>query len=330
LEGFVEVTPHMFSGIERLFSPRSAALFSCLILASAGGVRAADLYVGDFSGGNGSVNYFNATTGGFILKTAAPSMGLPGQMAIGPSGNLYVADQQGSIDVFNPATGAYLTQFGSPNLVTPSGLAFSPAGNLYVSDSSGGNGFIDEFDASGNFLGQVVNPSQGLDAPEALAFGPDGNLYIADQNLPNLYEYNLTTTAFGIFGGFGSPVTANEDLVFGPDGNLYVMSSFNGGTVYVFNGTTGTFISQFGNTSSALGAGALGMAFGPGGNMYVADSDGVDIVDGTTGIVTGNFIPVDGVNVINPTFLTFSPEPSTFAPAALCLIALGWLRRSLR
>ncbi|HTB11249.1 MAG TPA: NHL repeat-containing protein [Bryobacteraceae bacterium] len=311
--------PTMF---KRLLPLLPAVLF----LAS---MRADDLYVGDFSSGNGSVNYFDATTGAFILKAAAPgnSMSLPGQMAIGPNGNLYVADGAGVIDVFNSTTGAFLNQFGSGTLSAPSGLAFSSSGNLYVSDSTGGNGFIDEFDAAGDFLGQTIAPGGALEFPNALTFGPDGNLYIADENSGNIYQYNLTTMALSVF---ASDSSANVNLVFGPNGELYVMSALNSGTVEVFNGTTGAFIGAFGNTGTALGADALGMAFGADGNMYVADSNGVDVVNGTTGNVTGNFIGVDGVNVVNPTFLTFQlavPEPSTFLLGALGLIALASGRR---
>jgi DNA-binding beta-propeller fold protein YncE len=251
-------------------------------------------------------------------------MDYPGQMAIGPGGDLYVADQQGTIDVFNPNSGSVLNQFGSSNLTTPSGLAFSPSGDLYVSDFNGGNGVVDEFDGSGNFIAQVIGPSAGLDYPNAMTFGPDGNLYIADSGSGSIYEYNITSTAFSVF---ASDTSANVNLVFGPGGNLYVVLASGG--VDEFNGTTGALIGPFGDTFTATGADIEGMAFGADGNLYLADSNGVDVVDGSTGDVTGNFIAVDGVDVINPTFLTFGPsvpEPATFLPGALGLMLLGWLR----
>ncbi|MGP8243608.1 MAG: NHL repeat-containing protein [Bryobacteraceae bacterium] len=297
--------------------PVLALLSAGLLLGTAGAVRANDLYVGDYSGGNGSVNYFDAKTGTFILKTTVPggTMDFPGQMAIGPNGNLYVADAAGTVDVFNATTGAYLSQFGSAQLSSPSGLAFAPNGDLYVTSTSGGNGYVDKFDAAGNYLGQVISPGAlGLSYPNALTFGPDGNLYIADENSNNIYEYNPTTSAFTIFATDSSNGSAALDnLVFGPDGNLYVMSEYNSGGVDVFNGTTGAYIGAFGNTFTALGASALGMAFGADGNLYVADSNGVDIVNGTTGNVTGAFILVDGTNVVNPTFLLFQVTKSATA-----------------
>jgi sugar lactone lactonase YvrE len=307
---------------------RILPLLSIVLFVTA--AHADDLYVGDFSGGNGSVNYFDAATGTFILKATAPgnTMSFPGQMAIGPNGNLYVADAAGVIDVFNPTSGAFLNQFGSGTLSAPSGLAFSSAGNLYVSDSSGGNGFVDEFDAAGDFLGQTIAPGSALSYPNALTFGPDGNLYIADQNSGDIYQYNLTTFVLSVF---ATDSSANVNLLFGADGDLYVMSTLNSGTVEVFNGTTGAFIQVFGDTETALGGNGLGMEFGSDGNLYVADTNGVDIVNGTTGNVTGNFISVDGVNVVNPTFLLFqtsstTPEASTFLFAALGLIAISSLR----
>jgi streptogramin lyase len=316
------------SSFRCIFALLSAGLFPQIA------VRANNLYVGDFSSGDGSINYFNATTGAFLLNTTVPgnTMSFPGQMANGPNGNLYVADAAGAVDVFNPTTGAYLTQFGSSQLVSPAGLVFDSAGDLYVSDSSGGNGSVDEFDASGNYLGQPIAPgAEGMSYPNALTIGPDGNLYVADEGNGDIYEFNLSTFVLSVF---ATDAGAALNLVFGPNGNLYVMSSLNGGTVDVFNGTSGDYISAFGDTSTALGGGALGMAFGPDGNLYVADSNGVDIVDGTTGDVTGNFISVNNnPTVINPTFLTFqppgssTPEPSTLLFGALGLIAIGSVRR---
>jgi outer membrane protein assembly factor BamB len=295
-----------------------ARVFVLLFLAAAVSAQAAVLYLGDYSAGNGSVNYFNSATGTFLLQTTAPNMGIPGQMANGgASGNLYVADGQGTVDVFNPTTGAYLTQFGS--FVDASGLAFSPAGNLYVSDLNGGSSVVDEYSASGTFVKQIISASAGLDYSGALAFGPNGNLYIADSS-GNIYEYNLSTTALTQFAYERGPAL---NLVFGLNGNLYVT---NGNEVDVFNGTTGTLIGTLGNTASALGANALGMAFGADGNLYVADSNGIDVVSGTTGNVTGNFIAVGG-DVVNPQFLAFqTPEPSAFLLGAAGLIAIAFLR----
>lgn len=297
-----------------------ARIFGLLFLAAGVSAQASSiLYVGDYSAGDGSVNYFNSATGTFLLQTAAPNMGIPGQMENGgPNGNLYVADGQGTVDVFNSTTGAYLAQFGS--FADASGLAFSPAGNLYVSDLNNGSSIIDEYSASGTLIAQIINAAAGLDYSGALAFGPNGNLYIADSS-GNIYEYNLLTSALTQFAYESGPAL---NLVFGPNGNLYVT---NGNEVDVFDGTTGALIGTLGNTASALGANALGMAFGSDGNLYVADSNGVDVVNGTSGNVTGNFIPVGG-DVVNPQFLAFqtTPEPSAFLLAAAGLIAIVSLR----
>jgi WD40 repeat protein len=307
-----------------------------MFLGAAGSVQAGTsiIYVGDFSGGTGSINYFDAATGGFILNTGVPgsAMGTPGQMVIGPNLDLFIADTEntaGYVDVFDSTTGAYLSQFGSAQLASPVGLALSVSGDLFVADSI--NDVVDEFTLAGAFVSQVVSPAaDALSNPDALTTGPDGNLYISYQD-GNVYKYNVTTHDITLFAAFQSGGAEALNLVFGPDGNLYVMSAFNGGEVLVYNGTTGDYIGVFGNTGTALGAGALGMAFGADGNLYVADSNGVDVVDGTTGNVTGNFIPAGGTVVI-PQFLAFStttastPEPFTLPLSALGLLAIGWLR----
>src|SRR5581483_8499792 len=98
--------------------------------------------------------------------SAGGSLGFPSGIAIGPDGNVYVADMSnGVVDRFNGSTGAFIGDFVAPNtgVTQPSGIAFGADGNLYVADyGSGGQSYIDVFNGTtGAFMQQLVAPGAG-------------------------------------------------------------------------------------------------------------------------------------------------------------------------
>ena len=176
------------------------------------------VYVGDF--GNNRVDMFSpqgaflfafgekvSPAGGAVCNTtsgcvrgsdsgAAGSMGEPEGVALGPEGNLFVADTDNNrVDVFT-SQGSFLYAFGKAvnagdhsdvctaasgceagqesslagGMKTPRGLGFDGAGNLYVADES--NNRIDVFSAGGGFryaFGEAVNAGDHSDVCTALS-----------------------------------------------------------------------------------------------------------------------------------------------------------------
>jgi WD40 repeat protein len=288
----------------------------------------------DGTGADGN-NYLFTYSGGTLVNQSGPAtMGTPGQIAIGPNGNLYIPDQDPfngpGIDEFNGQTGQYMGQYlassFSNGLTAPVGAVWGPDGKLYIADQgSGGQSYIDSFD--GSTLTPVIAVPNALDDPVGMTFGPDGKLYIADGQSV-VYQWdgsNLTQfTPTGVEGG-----GAISGLAFGPDGNLYVTGVING-DVLEFNGSTGAFIGDYGNTSSVL-VQPIDLTFASDGSLYVTDGLGVEVFD-SSGDFVSQLVQADSDpgDLSNPMFLAFAtPEPSASLMVAAGLFALLLFRRKL-
>lgn len=120
-----------------------------------------------------------------------PSQGEVWGLAVGPGGDLAVADTwRGRIRLFD-ASGRPLATWGrygtadgdrpaDPALYGPRGIVFSPAGEILVADT--GNRRLLRYSAEGRPLGEVGMgaASTRFDEPVGLAFAADGSLLVAD------------------------------------------------------------------------------------------------------------------------------------------------------
>ena len=120
----------------------------------------------------------------------------PGQLAVATDGTVYVSDVTNRIQKFT-SSGAFLTAWGSTGLglgqfVTIGSLAADSGGHVYVSDLSPrwtGTGatsgpVIQEFDSSGNYLGNATQPVGGLTTyGNDLVYGTSGD---------SVYRFELT------------------------------------------------------------------------------------------------------------------------------------------
>jgi DNA-binding beta-propeller fold protein YncE len=162
-----------------------------------------------------------------------------------------------------------------------------------------------------------------------IALGPDGNLYVGEvTGLGNaspgptpIWRYNADTGAFiDFFVPEGSGGLAGTfDLIFGPDNHLYVSTPIGpqnrgGRNILRYDGTSGAFLGEF----VAADSGGLvypgAMAFGPDGNLYVADfsNKGVFRYDGTTGAFIDQFVSNTTGELKDPRGLAFGPDGHLF------------------
>jgi RHS repeat-associated protein len=185
----------------------------------------------------------------------------------------------------------------------PQGIALGLDGSLYIADSGnnrirrvGKDGIITTVAGTGvyGFMGDGGPATQAkLNYPQGIALGLDGSLYIADSGNNRIRRVGtdgiITTVAgTGVYGfmGDGGPATKAQlkfpqGIALGRDGSLYIADSFNNRIRRV--GTDGIITTVAGTGNSGYsGDGGLAMqanlaspqsiAFGPGGNLYIADT----------------------------------------------------------
>jgi sugar lactone lactonase YvrE len=132
-------------------------------------------------------------------------------IAVGPNGNVYVADTWNQrIQEFSPA-GAFIRAWGTqtpnqdlahpkPNeFYGPRGIAIAPNGDVYVADT--GNKRIEVFDANGTYRFSFGSSGSGpgqFDEPSSLAIG-QGHVYVADFWNRRIQTFDLQGHLLGQF-----------------------------------------------------------------------------------------------------------------------------------
>ncbi|MGH8584547.1 MAG: RHS repeat-associated core domain-containing protein [Gammaproteobacteria bacterium] len=199
-----------------------------------------------------------------------------------------------------PATAASLSG--------PFGLALSLDGSLYIADQFhhrirrvGPDGIITTVAGTGAIgISGDGGPATAaaLNSPFGVALGPDGSLYIADggnNRIRRVGPDGIITTVAGMgffgFSGDGGPATAAAlylplGLALGLDGSLYIADTGNNrirrvgpdGIITTVAGTgrfggTGGFSGDGGPATAAVLNMPSGVALGPDGSLYIADSD---------------------------------------------------------
>jgi tripartite motif-containing protein 71 len=303
---------------------------------------ATSLYVSDVS--FSTVQVFNMSGNLTGSLTPTGGWGSPAGIAVGPNGDVYVADMNNNaVEQFDP-NGNFIKTFISTGLFEPTGLAFGPDGYLYVANFGvGNNSYISRFDSNGNAVDVTpfVPSSTGLFDPGAIEFGPDGNLYIADSSNAAIDKVLLPSGSFSTIVPTCAVTTSPSNpqgVAFGSDGNLYVSDAGSG------CGNAGSAVYKYDTSGDALGpfiapnvlSTPIDLVFGPDGNLYVTDAMGrVALFNGTTGNEMADFVASGGSSgpLVDPTFLAFgmsTPEPATFGFMALGVGVLAWLGRRSR
>jgi streptogramin lyase len=190
-----------------------------------------------------------------LARYSASSLGLrnPRDLAIGPSGNLYITDATNRVSVVSPA-GKLIRRWGRQG-AAPGDLSFvtvdpqdptdiaasivvGPKGNVYLSDS--GNSRVEVFSPTGTFLrklgGYGVGGGQFV-LPYDLAVDANGDVYVADENQSTVSKLAPTGKPLWRIGG---PTASNSQLQgeihlasIDPHGRLVASSDSQEAIVYV-------------------------------------------------------------------------------------------------
>jgi hypothetical protein len=211
----------------------------------------------------------------------------PRAIAIDPSDNVFVADQNDRVQKFN-ASGVFQFKFATGgssfgSVVAASGVAVNrTTGDIYVSDgfSERTSGIVQKFNASGVFQlawgtagsgnGQFLNGAGGVAVDSA------GNVYVTDLGNHRVEKF---TSSGGFLSSWGGSGTGNGQFS-GPQGiaidvadNLYVADTGNH-RVQKFN-TSGTFVTKWGTNGTGDGQfdTPWGVSVDSVGDVYVADTN---------------------------------------------------------
>ena len=222
---------------------------------------------------------------GQAAEIVATGLVAPAGVAVDGSGRLYVADTgrhvirrldagvlsvwAGMEDVPGLADDVgVLAQFNAP-----AGLAFDGDGDLQVADR--GNNFLRSVDT-----GQLASTrfTLELSQPGAVAVDAGGNVYVGDTGNNRIRKFS----ALGVPGTLAGASTTGG-LVAAADGTLYVADAGRH-VVRKIAGGVATVLAGSGRAGYGYGNGALaqfntpsGVAVGPDGVVYVADSGNVQV-----------------------------------------------------
>ena len=158
----------------------------------------------------------------------SPSWGAPfnhpADVALGPGGDIYVADGYGNscVHVFS-AEGKHLRSWGRPGtgtgeFSTPHGIWVDPQGQVYVADRE--NSRIQIFDGEG---GPITQWRKGLYHPMDIWMDADGMVYISEQH-PRF----TVLTPDGTVVSRGKAPDVGHGLWGDAKGDLYMTGSFPG------------------------------------------------------------------------------------------------------
>jgi sugar lactone lactonase YvrE len=197
------------------------------------------------------------------VTTLATGFGLVSSIAMGPDGNLYVADVAdarvyrvtpagsvatvaGTADVIS-SSGMVSTfagtgtpgwvdgSAGSSRFRSPSGIAVDAARNVYVTDF--GNDVVRKYTRATGLVSTIVRPEAGLNAPSGIVADGDGNLYVADYNhaIYRVTSAGMMTLVAGLPGtpgnvdgtGTRARFAYPEGLALTTAGELLIADSYN-------------------------------------------------------------------------------------------------------
>jgi uncharacterized protein YjiK len=210
--------------------------------------------------------------GTFIDVIAGPGTGAgqvadPSAVAIAPKGNIYVTEKWGSSALSNRVSyfdqyGNYIGSWGTygtgnGQFEHPEGIAVDSVGNVYVADYL--NDRIQKFTSSGGWV-----RSWAVSSPQGLAVDSSDVVYVAGGGQIRRFDGSGNAlTNWASSGAVGITFDASDDA--------WVIAA----TAITEYDNTGSFLATYGSSGVGDGQlkGAEGIAIGPGGKVYVADTD---------------------------------------------------------
>ncbi len=212
----------------------------------------------------------------------------PWGIAVGPDGNVFVADTWNHrIQKFS-AAGEFITMWGVPGLAEepdhfwgPRGIAVDDDGLVYVTDT--GNNRVVIFDENGVYQTQFgsngINPGE-FDEPVGIAVDENGLVYVADTWNQRIQIFEpVKPEGYGVLrywevnAWFGQSINNKPFLALDVDNNIFVTDP-DAFRVLEFD-QAGNFLRGWGEASSGIDgfSSPSGIAVGGDGRVWVSDAE---------------------------------------------------------
>ncbi|MEO6846109.1 MAG: SMP-30/gluconolactonase/LRE family protein [Chthoniobacterales bacterium] len=226
--------------------------------------QAGNVYVGDLnqnidfhSGGfNGNIGKYTASTGIYDPKFVYFFSQVHNPWALLLNGNTLLASEHtyNVVNTYNSTTGAVIAQplINSTNIDYAIGMAQDSSGNIYIANYGGGT--VAKFDASGNFLSNIITTTH----PAGVAVvGSD--LYVTNYDANTISKYDLSGNLTPGEGTWAT--TGSHPIALISDGTNLFSANYGGGTITEYSLATGSEILQPGGGHFLSGLGhPIGLA----------------------------------------------------------------------
>ena len=212
-----------------------------------------------------------------ILAISGLSPGLSGPwgLAIGPAGDLYIADYLNKRVVkVTPSGAGSAVNLGNITLAGPTGVAVDSSGNLFIGDASGNQ--IVEVPASGLPRSSTSRVWERASYPVGITVDIAGNLYIADYGNNRIVKVAAGTTAGAILSisGLTTALAGPQAVAVDDLGNVYIADYGDNRVIQVTPAGAGSVV----NTGALTLSHPYGATVDVAGDLYIADPFNARIV----------------------------------------------------
>ena len=252
---------------------------------------------------------------GVVVDTDANDrLNNPRDVALAPSGLVYVADSSNDrIQIFNPDGSYYATLgtgygTGDYQFKWPTGLFITADGTIYVADYN--NQRVQIYNSNRVYVATLgVTGVAGSDNahfrnPRDVVVDGRGYVYVSENSNYRVQVFDANRNyvrTIGVTGEGGEGfdhLNGPYHLAVDAHNNLYVSSNWNS-AVHVYN-QDGAYLTTIGgsrgNRSGQL-AGPYGLAFDAAGNLYIADSDNHRIQKFAPGVPGWRQVNINGFGI---------------------------------